>query len=394
MEYIKFLKSNPIIFKLSTVQLIGYFASWFSNIAIYTLLVSLNASVFIIAITSALHFLPAVMQAPFSGVIIDKLNPKKLMLILLAIEAISTFFMIFMDTSEFIWLLLSLLYIKMSAASFYFTAEMSLLPQLISGQKLKTANEIHSIIWSLSYSFGMAISGLVVYFFGIKIAFILDMLLFIIAIFILLSTPIKAQIKESKEKFTQMMIAGIKYLKQNPLIIHLIIIHSSIGLTAFDSLVVLLADFKYKEIIAISLSIGLINATRSLALMISPLLISKFVNNKTLFYIILFQGLAIIIWGILQDNFYLSLIGSFLVGFFTTTIWSYTYSLLQEKIDKNYYGRVIAYNDMIFMLVGVLTSLMIGLLADKGVELNHITYLLGFIFILTSFYYKFILKRL
>lgn len=394
MEYINFLKSNPIILKLSTIQFISYFASWFTNVAIYTLLVSLNASAFIIAITSAIHFLPAVMQAPFTGVIIDKLNPKKLMLTLLAIEAITTFFMIFTDSIDLIWLLLVLLYIKMSSASFYFTTEMSLLPQIISGKELKLANDIHSMIWSFSYSFGMAISGLVVYLFGVKVAFIMDMFLFIIAMFILMSTPIKTKIKESKEKFIEMIVGGIKYLKEKPLIIHLILLHASVGFTAFDALITLLADYQYKEVVAVALSIGFLNAVRALALMVSPLILSKFVNRESFFYILLFQGIAIIIWGILQENFYLSLIGSFLVGFFTTTIWSYSYTLLQSNIDEKYYGRVIAYNDMVFMLVGVITSLLIGVLADIKIELNYITYLIGSFFILTAIYYKYILKLL
>ncbi len=394
MEYIKFLKSQPIILRLSTIQLIAYFGSWFTNVAIYTLLIELNVSALVIALTSALHFLPAVLQAPFVGVIIDKLNIKKLMLILLSVEAIATFFIIFIDSSELIWLLLLLVYIRMSSVSFYFTSEMSLLPQIISGKDLKIANEIHSIIWSFSYTAGMAISGLAVYFFGIKTALLIDVLLFIIAIFILFNTKIVEKTKESSEKFVDMIVEGLKYLKANPLIIHLIFIHSTVGFTAFDSLVTLLADFKYKEVIAISLAIGFINATRAISLMIAPIFLSKFLNHKSFFYILFLQGISILIWGVLQENFYISLIGAFLSGLFTTIIWSYSYTLLQESIEEKYYGRVIAYNDMIFMLVGVITSLSIGILADLGVELNYITYLIGFMFILSAIYYKIILKKI
>lgn len=157
-EYYKLLMSEPILKRLSAIQLIAYFGAWFSNIAIYTLLLELNVSVEVIAFTAMLHFLAGVIQAPFSGSIIDTLRPKNLMLSLIAVEVFSTLFLVFVNDINDLWLLYTLIFFKMAAASFYFTTEMSLLPKILNGKKLQTANEIHSIIWSLSYTFGMALS--------------------------------------------------------------------------------------------------------------------------------------------------------------------------------------------------------------------------------------------
>ena len=159
------------------------------------------------------------------------------------------------------------------------------------------------------------------------------------------------------------------------------------ALTSIDALINLLTDFHYKYIIAIPLAIGWINATRAFALMIGPLVIGKYVNKKNLHFVMFIQGLLFILWAIVEHDFYISLLSMFAVGFLTTTLWSYTYTMLQEQTDKEYLGRVVAYNDMVFMIVSVSTTMFIGLASKNGVELATITVMIGLGFIMTGFYY-------
>jgi hypothetical protein len=67
-----------------------------------------------------------------------------------------------------------LLFIRMGSASMFFTTEMTLLPIIISGEALVKANEIHSIIWSFTFSAGMALGGIAVYQFGVYGAILID----------------------------------------------------------------------------------------------------------------------------------------------------------------------------------------------------------------------------
>jgi DHA3 family macrolide efflux protein-like MFS transporter len=93
------------------------------------------------------------------------------------------------------------------------------------------------------------------------------------------------------------------------------------------------------------------------------------------------------------EDFYLSLFVSIFVGFSTTTLWSYTYTLLQHHTAKEYYGRIVAYNDMVFLLTVALISIAIGYLAEVGLTLAAITMLLGSAFIVGAFYFIWIRKR-
>ncbi|DAB30184.1 MAG TPA: MFS transporter [Sulfurimonas sp. UBA12504] len=390
--YRKLLANEPLLKRLSGIQLIVYFGAWFSNVAIYTLLLSMHVSAEIVAFTAMIHFASGIIQAPFSGSIIDKVQPKKLMLWLIFLEMSTTFFLVFITELADLWLLYILIFIKMAAASFYFTSEMSLLPKILSASNLQKANELHSIIWSLSYTLGMAVSGFVVYILGVKMAFILDGFILMAAFFLFYRIDIRVELEETQENLLVMMQDTFTYLKKYPHAMHLMFLHAFVGLTAFDALVALMVDAYYASIIATSLALGLLHASRAIGLVIGPVLMRDWVNNKRLVYIFIAQALAIWLWAYVMQNFYLSIVASVVVGFFTTTLWSYTYTLLQKNIDKKYYGRIVAYNDMLFLSIAAFTSYMIGYLATLTYSLGFITFLIGLGFAFGGIYYRWIYK--
>ena len=391
LNYRKLFAEHKIIRDLSLVQFIAYFGAWFSNVAIYTMLVDFGSTELAISVVTAMHFLPAILIAPFSGAIIDRVKIKPLMIALLSTELLMTILFLTIDDKSDIWLLMIFIFIRMSAASMFFSTEMSLLAKLLKGKPLQKANEIHSIIWSFTYAFGMAVSGFIVNSYGVKAAFIIDAFIFLVAliVFIRIDFVVKASI--ATDKFWELIKDGFIYIKNNKIILHLIFLHSCVGLTSFDALITILAKNEYKYIISVPLAIGLSNAVRAVALMFGPIFLSKYVTKENLHYLMIFQGISIILWGLVQEDFYISLIALFIVGLSTTILWSFTYALLQDKCDEKYIGRVISYNDMFFMLACVLTTLFIGLMASLT-SVDIITILLGVGFFAFAFYYTRILK--
>ena len=391
MNYRRLFREYKIVRDLSLVQFIAYFGAWFSNVAIYTMLVDFGSSEMAISIVTAMHFLPAILIAPFSGAIIDRVKIKPLMITLLATELLMTILFLTIDNKDDIWLLLILIFIRMSAASMFFSTEMSLLAKLLKGKSLQTANEIHSIIWSFTYAAGMAVSGFIVNWYGVKVAFVIDAIIFATALIVFIRIDFVVKASTATDKIFKLIKDGFFYVKNNKIILHLIFLHSIVGLTSFDALITILAKNEYKYVISVPLAIGLSNAVRAVALMIGPLLISKYVTKENLHYLMIFQGFAIILWGFLQKDFYYSLFALFIMGLSTTILWSFTYALLQNKCDEKYIGRVISYNDMVFMLSCVLTTLFIGLMTSLT-SLDIITFLLGIAFFAFAFYYTRILK--
>jgi len=392
MSYLETLK-HPVVSRLSLIQLISYFGTWFSQVAIFSMLVAYKADAITIALTAAMAMLPAVLLAPVIGIIIDRIDFKKLMMSLLLVEISMTLSFIFINSLEYVWVLMLLIFIRSSAASILFSAEMTLFPKILQGEMLKNTNEIHSIIWSLCYASGMAVGGIATYHLGYDTAFIIDALLYSIAVLLLLGLNLSLEKTVYTDSNWQMFKDGFNYLKANKKILHLILLHAAIGLTSFDALITLLADFQYKEVIAVPLAIGLMNATRAMGLMIGPFFIGKIISKNNLHYFFILQGAAIMFWSTMEYNFYLGLFALFVTGFFITTLWSYTYLLIQKETAQKYMGRVISYNDMFFMLSNVTTALFVGYASKGGVSLEIITMTLGSGFIFFALYYTWFKKN-
>ncbi len=392
MTYLETLK-HPVIRRLSLIQLISYFGTWFSQVAIFSMIVAFGADELTIAFTAAMAMLPAVVLAPVIGNIIDRIPFKKLMLILLLVEIVMTLGFIFIDSLDYLWVLMVLIFFRSAAASMLFSAEMALFPKLVSGEMLKNTNEIHSIIWSLCYAVGMAVGGIATYYMGFDSAFMIDALLYGVAVILLLGLQLSLENHSYTDSHLEMFKDGFRYLLSKKKILHLILLHASIGLTSFDALITLLADFEYKTLIAVPLAIGWMNTTRALGLMIGPFFISSIISKQNLHYFFVLQGLAIILWSQLEYNFYYAMAGLFVTGFFITTLWSYTYLLIQEETESKYMGRVISYNDMFFMLSNVVTALFIGYASKWGLNLESITMVLGAGFIFVALYYVWFKKN-
>ncbi|CUU74813.1 putative integral membrane protein [Campylobacter hyointestinalis] len=393
IKYLALLRYNRNLRILTSIQMICYFGMWFSHTGIFTLLIDLKAPVWALTLAAAMAFIPNVFLAPINGIIIDKFNPKPMMIFLMFIETLSVLMLVFIDDLSLLWLLFVLIFVRMGVGVTYFQTEMSLLPNLLSKKNLKLANEIHSIIWAASYTAGMGIAGVFIHCFGVKEAFLFDFALYIFGMFLLTKLNIPNIVKTKTQKAFLMMKEGLKYIKNNPLIVHLILLHSFVGITAYDNLIALMASYQYKEILSASLIIGFMNMTRALSLVVGPIMLSKFINTKTLFWLFIGEFLGIGLWAILQFNYYLGLIGLIAAGFCTSSLWSFTFTMLQNSCDKKFYGRVIAYKDMVYFIISAFVSLAIGAAYELGISLMAITFSMGSVFLIGAFYYKFVYEK-
>ncbi|MCR4942220.1 MAG: MFS transporter [Campylobacter sp.] len=393
IRYFALLKHYRDYRILFSTAFICSFGVWFSHIGIFTLLIELNAPVWAVSACAALAFLPNVFLAPINGVIVDKFKPKPLLISMYVIEMLTIFGLIFIDDLKFLWLLLLIVVVRSMASSLFFHTQTSALPKILSFGALKLANEMTSILWTISYTFGMAFAGIFVHYFGVQMAFIFDFVLYFVAFFVLIRVNLSQIVIAKTKKATSMLKEGIFYLRKNPLVTHFILIHAVVAVTTYDNLVALLAQYRYKEILSASLVIGLINLSRSVSAFFGQIWLSKIVNKTNFVYLLLAQGAAIMLWGALEANFWLSFIGLIAAGFCITTIWSYSFTQLQKACDREFLGRIIAYNDMVYFIVASATSALIGLLYELGLSLKMIMFCMGAVFFVVAGYYVYVKNK-
>ena len=391
IRYIVLLRHSRNYRLLFSAGFICMFGLWFSVVGVATLLIELGAPVWAITAVGVVSFVPNVFLAPINGIIVDKFQPKPLMTVMFITEMISIFMLIFIDSLDYLWLLLLIVVVRSVAGTLFFQTESSTLPKFLSRSYLKLANEMTGIIWTITYTFGMASAGVFIHYFGVRAAFILDFCLYIFAFFILLRLNFKDLARNAREPVLKMLKEGFSYLRSHPLVVHLIVLHAFVAVTTYDNLIALLAKYKYKEILSASLVIGLMNMSRSAAAFFGQIWLSKIVNKHTFFWILLGQFAGIALWAVLEFNYWLSFAGMIAAGFFITTVWSYSFTQLQSHVDMEFFGRVIAYNDMAYFIVATLVSAAIGFFFELGFSLSQITFGMGFMFAIAAFYYKFLI---
>lgn len=388
-RYIRFYRSNPDILLLHIFEFVVYFAAWFAEVAIYTLLIELGAPPYLIALITAMNFLPALLISPFSGVLIDIVDAKKLLLVLALVQVVTTFFMIFIDSYELIPLLGVLLFIKMATASIHFQTDMTVVAKIVPKDSLHIANEIQAAIWSFCYSAGMAISGFYVATFGIAFTFMSDIVIILAAIPLLFFIRFPKSAPRGKQKLKTMLKEGFLYTIGSKKIRYIILMHGIIGFMIIDVLVTLLAGSRFKEIMAVSVAIGLMNAAKAVGLTIGAPLLGRFVNDDNLWIYFFAIGASFILWGLFFiEGFYSTLFMLVFIGIFSALLWAYTYTMLQKNVEDRFLGRTLAYNDMVFMFFGVVATLGIGFLYELGVSLSLIAVVIGAIFALNGAVYK------
>jgi len=392
MTHLQTLK-NPLVAKLSFIQFVSYFGTWFSQVAIASMMLKFGADDIVIALVFAMNFLPAMILAPINGMIVDRVGFKKLMGIALVLEMVVTLLFTTIDSLALVGFLMLLLFIRTTCATLIFTAEMTLFPKILEGKMLQNTNEIHSAIWSISFTLGMAFGGLSTHYLGYDTTFMIDVGLYMIGFFTFLSLKISLSETPNTQSSLFMIKEAFAYIRSNKKIFHLMLVHAVIGLTVFDVVVALLAKVYYANVIAEPLAIGWLNATRAFGLVMGIVIFNRYVDKKNLHWFFFAEAIFISIWAFLQKDFYLSLVGIFMVGLLVTTLWAYTYTMLQEEIDSDYLGRILAYNDMLFMGIAVVITLLIGYASDKGVELQTITISMAFGFVLSGFYYMWYKKK-
>lgn len=389
-KYLALCKKNRNYKILVIVLIISQFGSWFSQAGIFTLLTKINAPVWAISLSAAMSFIPSIILSPFSGSIIEVTKKINLLKICLFIEMVCIFLLLFINSMSNFWFLQILIFIRMGSAMMYFQTEMSLLPKLLNKIDLKIANELHAILWSACYTLGMASAGMLIYLCGIKISFLIDFILFMIGNILIQKISFKEEILVKNQKVFLLIKEGLIYLFTKKEIFHRVMLHGLIGATSYDALITLLAKYNYKEVISASLAIGLMNSTRAIGLSVGPMLLTKFINKKGIFYLFIAQFLGISLWALLEFNFYLALIGLFFTGLFTTTLWSYTFSDIQLNCNPSFHGRIIAWIDTIFLGISTIVSFLIGKLFNLGLNLSTITFLIGIVMFIGAYYYKFI----
>lgn len=215
------------ITRFLTAQTISLFGSSLVQYAIIWYITLSTSSGKMLTISTLCGFLPQILISLFGGVLIDRYNRKKMIILADSAIAISTLLLAvaFMAGYKNIWLLFAVLVIRSAGSGIQTPAVNSMIPQIVPKEHLMRINGINSTLSSLMMFLSPAISGAILSIAPLEITLLIDVITAIIDVSIT-ATVFVNPYKEivSKEKSTdkgsafQELKAGFAYLKGNSFI--------------------------------------------------------------------------------------------------------------------------------------------------------------------------------
>ncbi|HET9224001.1 MAG TPA: MFS transporter, partial [Roseiflexaceae bacterium] len=213
--YIALLRRNRAYRRLWYGQVVSQLGDWFDSIALYALLLRLTGSGQAVGALLVAQFLPSTIVGLWSGVIVDRLPRKTLMIGADIGRALLVLLYLLVRDADDVWLIYVVMVLKVSLSSFFEPARSAVVPAVTTREELVAANAIGGATWSAMLAIGAALGGLVAGTLGTDAAFIIDSFSFMLsALFIwgvriperhLDGQPRQSQLRELREGFAFML---------------------------------------------------------------------------------------------------------------------------------------------------------------------------------------------
>src|SRR5712692_8621516 len=140
-------------------QIISEVGDHFNNIAVFSLVLANTGSGLVVAGILIARAIPAVLAGPMAGVLLDRLDRKRLMIASDLVRAAVALCFIFGIARDRTWLLYILSGALMFASPFFTSGRASILPSIATKDELHTANSLTQLTQWSTVTIGSFLGG-------------------------------------------------------------------------------------------------------------------------------------------------------------------------------------------------------------------------------------------
>jgi MFS family permease len=385
-EYIRVLRNNPDFARLWIAQVISLLGDWFNTIVLsalvsqYTNGSGLAVSGFLLA-----RFIPPLVISPFAGVLVDRFDRKRLLIISDMSRAIVVLLLLLANSPEYLWLIYVLTVIQFCFSAVFDPGRNAIMPSLLPQTDLVIANTLSSVTWSFMLAVGAIIGGVVAALFGTATALLIDACSFAIsALFI-------SQIRQRPEysvnvNFTSndlkvanpnisqnSFMDGLRYVAAHPTSAAILLVKFGQSIGNVDGLLIIYATKLFVIGEGGTTSLSLMYAAFGFGAVIGPILLNRFNDGSVKIMrrlIIIGYVLITLGWVALggANSLLLVCLALVLRAMGGSSTWTYSSVIIQKNTPDNFLGRLFSLDQLGFQFATVITILITGwLLEELGV---------------------------
>lgn len=178
-EFLQLLKTNRNYRYTWTGQVVSEIGDHFNNVAVFALALANTRSGLVVTGIMLSRAIPAVMAGPVAGVLLDRLDRKRIMIASDLIRAVVAIGFILAIPGSHTWLLYLLSALLMFASPFFTSGRSAILPTIANDKELHTANSLTQTTQWMTLTIGAFLGGTSIMQFGYKWAFTFNALSFV-----------------------------------------------------------------------------------------------------------------------------------------------------------------------------------------------------------------------
>jgi hypothetical protein len=215
-------------------QVVSEVGDHFNNIAVFSLALAHTGSGMVVSGIMLSRAIPAVLAGPLAGVLLDRLDRKRIMIASDLIRSVVALGFILALTWHGTWLLYVLSGLLMFASPFFTSGRASILPTIASREELHTANSLTQTTQWTTLVIGAFLGAASVSHFGYQGAFVLNSISFLFSAGCIAKLKLKGgSFRAPKTALTEAEVVrpwheyaeGLRYMRATPLIFGIAMVH-------------------------------------------------------------------------------------------------------------------------------------------------------------------------
>jgi len=394
VSYISLLRRNRDFRLLYIGQTISQLGDWFNAVAVFALLLDLTGSATAVAWMMIVQFLPVAIIGPLAGVVVDRVNRRRLMIVTDVLRGCLILTLLFIRRPDQVWIAYVVMAFAVGAQAFFEPARTATIPNVTSAAELLPANALSSASWSAMLALGASIGGLVTALFGRNVAFVVNALSFFASAFFIArtrydATPPATPRLEGLLALTGItdLIDGVRYVRQRSHVAALMLVKAGWGLAG--GVLLLLTIFGQRVFPlagGAAAGIGVLYAARGVGASLGPIALRWIIGQEPRWlrrsigpaYFIVGVFYIALAWAPTLWIAALCVLCAHVGG---SILWVFSTVLLQLEVPDRFRGRVFATELALVTLMSSVSSYWTGRQLDRaGWSPRTLAFTLGALF--------------
>lgn len=357
-------------------QLISLTGTWIQIVAQGWLVWQLTKSAFFVGLVSGLGTLPVLVFSLAGGVIVDRFPKKRILFLSQALSMFAAFTLGVLTVSNLITVyhIAALAFLAGLSSALDMPARHAFVIEMVGKKDLASAIALNSGIFNAARIIGPGIAGVIIAWFGVGVAFLINSVSYIAFLAALFFIQLKPRVTPSSLHPLKAIQEGLGYSFSHPVIRYLLLFTGIVSIFgwSYATLFPVVAQEVFGQA---ATGLSYLYIAGGVGAICGTLIVSAYARKTNLLVFILGGGLLFGISAILLTlTHYLpfALIFLFFAGLALVLQFATINTTIQHSVEDHLRGRVMSIYTLMFLGMTPLGSLQIGWVAEHFGSLNAI----------------------